>query len=92
MKRSLFALMLMSLAACGEEEKGGDPINGESVYNASCASCHGSAGSGLSGPELPGTSTEEDIANAIENGIGSMPPGLITGTDIDDVIAYLMTL
>ena len=92
MKKSLFALMLLQLAACGEEDKMGDPVNGESVYNVSCASCHGSAGVGMSGPPLPGTSSEEDIASAIENGIGSMPPELIEGTDVDDVIAYLFTL
>ena len=92
MARIPFALLLTSLVACGDEEKSGDPINGESVYSLSCASCHGPAGVGMSGPELPGTNTEEDIAIAIENGIGSMPAALITGSDVDDVIAYLLTL
>ena len=80
------------MVACGDEEKGGDPVNGESVYNMSCASCHGSGGVGLSGPALPGTHTADDIEAAIVNGIGSMPAGLIGGQDIEDVIAYLDTL
>ena len=92
-KLMAFALLLGGLIACGEDEKGGDSANGESVYNTNCASCHGSAGAGGIGPALPGSLDDEAISDIIENGQGTgMPAGLISGSDVDDVVAYLNTL
>ena len=91
---SMLILTFSGLIACGDD-KGGDPVNGEAVYNSSCASCHGAGGVGVDnlGPALAGTTLSDDqIADVIENGMGTMPGNLISGTDVDDVLAYIGSL
>ncbi|HZB34446.1 MAG TPA: cytochrome c [Gaiellaceae bacterium] len=42
------------------------------------------------GPRLAGSDVSIDQAHStIENGSGVMPPGLVTGQDLEDVLAYL---
>src|SRR5262245_36588770 len=93
------------LAACGDgsgdDSSGaalvGDPVNGEKVFQSTCAQvqCHGPDGSGAKSSaadlhdQVPGK-TDDEIASIITNGFASMPPqGQLSDQDIADVIAYL---
>jgi len=64
----------------------------QDVLNQSCISCHGSNLEGGVGPKLQDVGSrlsEDEIRNTIKNGKGQMPPGLISGQDLDDVAKYL---
>jgi mono/diheme cytochrome c family protein len=69
----------------------GDPARGELVFAQTCATCHGEGGEGGSvGPRLVGNDVStEQARSTIENGSGLMPPNLVTGQDLEDVLAYL---
>src|SRR5690625_2118334 len=78
------------------EEDGGttDSAKGEEVFQKNCASCHGDDLSGGAGPSLETVGADlsvDDIKNIIENGQGSMPPGLVSGDDQDAVAEWLAT-
>ena len=72
----------------------GDAIRGEELFAENCATCHGEGGQGGGvGPTLVGREVSIGEARAtIENGSGVMPAGLVTGQDLEDVLAYLQTL
>jgi cytochrome c551 len=79
-------------------EDGEDPAvaEGEAAFVASgCSGCHldnGRAGGGA-GPQIAGTGvTDEQIRTVVANGMGSMPAGLASGTDLDNIVAYLESL
>ena len=77
----------------GEPSSEANAENGAIVFGQRCAGCHGTDGGGASAPSLIGSSlSDSEIADIIENGVGSMPGGLASGSDIDDIIAYLRTL
>jgi mono/diheme cytochrome c family protein len=87
-------------AAGGEGEEGGeeDPAiaDGEAAFVASgCSGCHlgnGAEGGGV-GPQIAGTgATDERIRTIVENGRGAMPAGLASGGDLDNIVAYLLSL
>lgn len=62
------------------------------VFNQACTACHaeGGIGDGPIGPNLEGNGlTNEEIQNVINNGQGTMPGGLVTGQEFDDVVAYV---
>lgn len=63
------------------EENGGETTtDAESIYASSCASCHGADLTGGVGPDLTTVGSKlskEEIEDIINNGIGSMPPGLV---------------
>jgi menaquinol-cytochrome c reductase cytochrome b/c subunit len=69
----------------------GDPARGELVFAQTCATCHGEGGEGGGvGPRLVGNDVStEQARSTIENGSGLMPPNLVTGQDLEDVLAYL---
>jgi cytochrome c550 len=69
----------------------GDAARGETLFAQNCQTCHGEGGEGGGiGPTLVGSETTIGQARAtIENGSGVMPGGLVTGEDLDDVLAYL---
>jgi cytochrome c551 len=85
--------------AVAEGDEGGeDPAvaEGEAAFVASgCSGCHldnGRAGGGA-GPQLAGTGvTDEEIRTVVANGRGSMPAGLASGTDLDNIVAYVLSL
>jgi mono/diheme cytochrome c family protein len=79
---------LMSIALLG------DPVAGEQLFAQHCQTCHGEGGSGGDvGPRLAGNDVSIDAARStIENGTGVMPAGLVTGQDLEDVLAYLETI
>jgi mono/diheme cytochrome c family protein len=71
---------------------------GESVYSASCASCHGADGGGGLGPQLAGRVVEKfpdaaDEVAVVTNGRGGMPSfqGDLTPEQIDEVVEYTRT-
>lgn len=75
-----------------------DPVlaEGQQLYNANCASCHGRSGGGGLGPKLSGgvvVANYPDIADqeaVIANGRGSMPAfgKRFTGEQITAVVRY----
>jgi len=77
-----------------------DTVKGSEIYGTYCASCHGSAGSSIM-PNVPSFDQGEglfqsDLAllNSIADGKNGMPSylGILSDSDILDVIAYLRTL
>ena len=70
----------------------GDEINGEVLYDANCAACHGTSAEGASGPAIY-DEDDHDFVEAIQEGEGSMPafPDL-SDQDIADIIAFVRTL
>ena len=78
-------------AAAGSTIVLGDGYRGETVFQQNCAVCHGAGGKGGSGgPRLAGaTLSVPRIKAQIDNGGGAMPPGLVTGRNEQDVIAYV---
>jgi mono/diheme cytochrome c family protein len=69
---------------------GGDAARGQALYQDNCSSCHGSAGEGGIGPALAGSGlSAAQVRAKIDAGGGTMPAGLVTGQDEDDVVAYV---
>ncbi|WP_018923734.1 c-type cytochrome [Salsuginibacillus kocurii] len=66
-----------------------DPIElGEQVYEENCLSCHGDNLEGASGPGIEGYDHDGTI-EAIEEGPGSMPDGLVDGEEAEAVAEYV---
>jgi len=91
----------MMFACGGTEDPDPQPMEktaaelGQEVYSNKCSACHGVSTAGVTGqgPALPGSLTDMQISDIITNGQGTtMPAGLIAGTDIDNVLAYLRSL
>jgi mono/diheme cytochrome c family protein len=81
-------------AAAGSTVTIGDAYRGETVFQENCASCHGSGGKGGSvGPRLAGdTITLARVKAQIDGGGGTMPAGLVSGRDEEDVLAYVASI
>jgi mono/diheme cytochrome c family protein len=73
----------------------GDAAAGKTVFAASCTACHmqdGMAAGGI-GPKLAGSGFDaETIRHQVEVGGGPMPGGLVSGKDLDDVVAYVLSI
>jgi mono/diheme cytochrome c family protein len=71
-----------------------DPLRGEQLFAENCATCHGVEGRGGGvGPTLAGNEVSiADARTTIENGSGVMAAGLVSGQDLEDVVAYLETI
>lgn len=72
----------------------GDQYRGETVFQTSCAGCHGPNGKGGGiGPKLQGLPISIGAVKAqIDAGGGAMPAGIVKGTDEADVLAYVATI
>lgn len=72
----------------------GDAERGRTLFAENCSTCHGEGGSGGGiGPTLAGSGVSTDVARAtVENGRGVMPADLVSGQDLNDVLAYLETI
>jgi mono/diheme cytochrome c family protein len=72
----------------------GDVYQGETVFQQTCASCHGAGGAGGGiGPKLQGSGvTPATIQARIRAGAGVMPAALVSGRDEADVVAYVASI
>ena len=102
MKKSLLTLVFGSaifLAACGGDDSATNgetaEIDGKSVVQQSCATCHGGQLQGGSAPalnQLGAKYSEEEILDIILNGKDRMPPGIVKGEKAEAAAEYLSTL
>ena len=73
----------------------GDATAGEQVFAANCTGCHLNNGqdAGGVGPKLAGIGVDaETVHNQVVNGGGAMPGGLVSGADLDNVVAYVVSI
>ena len=90
----------MVFAACASQASPPTPTDpvlaqGQKVYNAHCATCHGKSGNGGAGPKLAGVVAERypniaDQEAVIANGKGGMPAwkNILSPADITAVARY----
>ena len=81
-------------AAAAGAVKAGDADAGETLFVDKCAGCHGLGGNGGGvGPPLAGAPITPAAAKVqIDNGGGTMPAGIVSGQEEEDVLAYLATI
>lgn len=72
----------------------GDVAAGKTFFAGTCQSCHLNGGTQAGvGPVLAGGGrSDERIRNQVINGGRAMPPGLATGTDLDNVVAFVLSI
>ena len=72
----------------------GDAAAGERVFEERCASCHGAGGVGGSpGPRLVDSGLDAAaVVAVVGQGRGAMPAGIVSGSDRDDVAAYVASI
>jgi cytochrome c551 len=71
----------------------GNPTRGAEVFADECAGCHGEGGAGGTGPRLADAGLDaETVSATIAEGTGIMPPGLVSGQDEADVVAYVVSI
>ncbi|MBU6362848.1 MAG: cytochrome c oxidase subunit II [Acidobacteria bacterium] len=84
-----------SAAAAKLETAPGDAAAGKAVFEAKCSGCHAGLGTqaGGVGPKLAGINwSDEQIRTQVKNGKGAMPGGLVNGTDLANVVAYVQSI
>lgn len=82
-------------AAGGGGAPAGDKAAGQTVFASHCTACHLNNGTGAGGvgPKLAGMGlTADRITQQIKNGGGPMPANLVSGTDLTNVVAYVLSL
>jgi mono/diheme cytochrome c family protein len=80
-------------AAAAGSIKLGDQYRGATVFQQTCQGCHGANGSGGVGPRLKDLPvTIAQVKGQIDHGGGTMPAGLVKGSQEADVLAYVATL
>jgi mono/diheme cytochrome c family protein len=72
----------------------GDAAAGKTFFVATCQGCHANLGNTAGfGPKLAGLGlAEQRIHDQVVNGGGGMPPGLAQGKDLDNVVAYVLSI
>jgi mono/diheme cytochrome c family protein len=80
--------------APSEAPAAGDAERGALVFEDNCSVCHGSGGVGGSpGPRLVDSGLDAAaVAAVVEQGRGVMPAGIVSGSDRDDVAAYVASI
>ncbi len=84
-----------STAAGGGGAAEGDAVAGKTVFSATCTGCHMNDGldAGGVGPKLAGLGlTADRVKTQVENGGATMPAGLVSGDDLDNVVAYVLSI
>lgn len=78
----------------GGGEEGGDVAAGQATFQGVCQGCHPNGGQEAGvGPQLAGGGRAEDlIRTTVQNGKGAMPGGLVSGEDLDNVTAYVLSI
>jgi mono/diheme cytochrome c family protein len=79
----------------GGEAPAGDVDAGVQVFATNCSGCHLNNGqdAGGIGPQLAGGGREaEAIESTVVNGQGAMPGGLVSGEDLENVVAYVVSI
>jgi len=79
----------------GGEEPAGDVAAGQEVFATNCTGCHLNNGqdAGGVGPQLAGAGLDAaTVQTTVENGRGAMPAGLVSGTDLENVVAYVVSI
>ncbi|MED1944666.1 MULTISPECIES: c-type cytochrome [Brevibacillus] len=69
-----------------------DAATAETMYKNTCSGCHGQTLEGAVGPNLQKIGSQlnkDEIMGILEKGKGSMPPGLVTGKDAENIAAWL---
>jgi len=96
--RLMLALLLLALGS--GNSYAADPAKGGKIYAMQCASCHGATGKSVM-PGAPNFASGERLMQpdallltAIKSGKNAMPAyqGILSDSDILDVIAFLRTL
>ena len=72
----------------------GDVATGKTLFEGKCQGCHANLGTeAATGPVLAGGGrTAERIRDQVVNGGGVMPAGLYAGTDLDNVVAFVLSI
>ena len=72
----------------------GDVAAGKTVFEANCQGCHPAGGTQAGvGPQLSNSKLDAaQIKMQVMNGKGAMPGGLATGADLDNVVAYVVSI
>lgn len=72
----------------------GDVAAGKTAFEANCQGCHPAGGTQAGvGPQLSGSKLDAaQVKMQIMNGKGAMPGGLVSGADLDNVVAYVMSI
>jgi mono/diheme cytochrome c family protein len=72
----------------------GDVAAGKTVFEANCQGCHPAGGTQAGvGPQLSNSKLDAaQIKMQVMNGKGTMPGGLATGADLDNVVAYVVSI
>lgn len=72
----------------------GDVAAGKTAFEANCQGCHPAGGTQAgAGPQLTTSMLDAaGIRNQIVNGKGAMPGGLVSGADLDNVVAYVESI
>lgn len=80
--------------ATDTEAAEGDVAAGKTFFEGACQACHPAGGNEVgAGPKLAGIGWSADqIKNQIEKPVGTMPPNLASGEDLDNVVAYVVSL
>ena len=75
-------------------DAGGDVAAGKTVFEANCQGCHPAGGTQAgAGPQLStSTLSAEQVRTQVVNGKGAMPGGLVSGTDLANVVAYVQSI
>ncbi|MGD6853650.1 cytochrome c550 [Bacillus infantis] len=79
----------------GEEQTEEVAANPEDIYKQSCIGCHGDQYQGGVGPALTGVGdrySQDEIADIVVNGKGSMPPGLVPQEKAGEMAEWLAGL
>jgi cytochrome c551 len=69
-----------------------DATAAETAFKNNCAGCHGQNLEGIAGPNLQkvgGKYSKEQIEQILANGKGTMPGGLVKGSDAENIAAWL---
>jgi cytochrome c551 len=89
----IFTLILLFLSGCSSGTSN-TVMDGETIYNKSCATCHGANLQGAMGPTLvniKGKYSDVDIQTIISKGSQHMPANLVNDEESKIVTKWLLT-